>query len=62
MTTPDVQVTKERRVSLTVTIRVDDIEQMAAIELQNAIADLVEDVGGEAIANQGAPRLLNTPR
>lgn len=44
-----------RRVSATITIQVNDIEQGKAMELENAVRDLVEGSGARVFANYGEP-------
>lgn len=52
---PKTQGKTERRVSLTISVTVNDMEQSQATDLENAIRDLAEATGAKVLASHGSP-------
>lgn len=48
---------QERKVSLSITIRVDSLEQSAAQALEDAVRDAADDYKAEVLASRGPERV-----
>jgi len=48
----------ERKVSVTITVRIDSIGQLAALDLENKVRDAADDFGAEVLSNYSAERVF----